>query len=195
MSIHDTGPPERERRFTELFTETYAAVLRFVERRVHPSHAEDLVSEVYLVAWRRFDDMPPELADARAWLFGVARLTMLAGVRGEQRRTALAVRILANERLATQRVGQLDPDLLAQRLDLAHAWTRLTAAHQEALALTVWDGLDAPRAAQVLGISPVAYRLRLSRARKALRAHAEALPQTSTERLGSRSAASSRSTT
>lgn len=195
MSIHDTGPPERERRFTELFTETYAVLLRFVERRVHPSHAEDLVSEVYLVAWRRLHDVPTELPDARAWLFGVARLTILAGLRGEQRRTALAVRILANERLATGRLGQLDPDLVAQRLDLAQAWTRLTATHQEALALSVWDGLDAPRAAQVLGISPVAYRLRLSRARKALRAHAEALPQTSTERLAPRAAASPRSTT
>jgi RNA polymerase sigma-70 factor (ECF subfamily) len=45
----------------------------------------------------------------------------------------------------------------------------------------VWDGLDAPRAARVLGISPVAYRLRLSRARKALRAHLKAMSQTSTE--------------
>lgn len=45
--------------------------------------------------------------------------------------------------------------------------------------MSVWDGLDAPRAARVLGISPVAFRLRLSRARKALRAHAKALPQTS----------------
>jgi RNA polymerase sigma-70 factor (ECF subfamily) len=92
----------------------------------------------------------------------------------------------------TQRAGDLDPDLLAQRLDLAEAWTRLSAVHQEALALTVWDGLDAPRAALVLGISPVAYRLRLSRARKALRAHAGALPHTAT---GPVAAAARRSTT
>ncbi len=193
MSIHDTGPPERERRFSDLFTETYAAVTRFIERRVHPSHAEDLASEVYLVAWRRLDDVPVDLGDARAWLFGVARMTILAGLRGEQRRAALAVRVLAHERLASHRTGDLDPDLVARRLDLAQAWTRLSAVHQEALALTVWDGLDAPRAARVLGISPVAYRLRLSRARKALRAHAEALPQTST-RLAA-GAASPRSTT
>jgi RNA polymerase sigma-70 factor (ECF subfamily) len=198
MSIHDTGPPERERRFTELFTETYAAVTRFIERRVHPSHAEDLAAEVYLVAWRRLDDVPTDLPDARAWLFGVARMTILAGLRGEQRRVALAVRVLANERVAAHRTEALDADLVARRLDLAQAWTRLSAAHQEALALTVWDGLDAPRAARVLGISPVAYRLRLSRARKALRAHAEALPDTSdtsTERLRAHATASRRSTT
>ena len=64
-----------------------------------------------------------------------------------------------------------DPDLVATRLDLAAAWRRLTAVHQEALALTAWDGLTSPQAAAVLGISPTAYRLRLSRARRALRAH------------------------
>lgn len=181
MSIHETGPPDREHRFAALFQQAYSPVLRFIERRVHPTHAEDIASEVFLVAWRRLDDIPAGHDDARAWLFGVARLTLLAGLRGEQRRVALGVRVLAHERLVTRPVGDLDPDLVAQRLDLAQAWTRLSAVHQEALALSVWDGLDAPRAARVLGISPVAYRLRLSRARKALRAHADALPQASTE--------------
>ena len=179
MSIHDTGRSARERRFTDLFAETYPAVLRFVERRVHPSHAEDIAAEVFLVLWRRLDDVPADAEDARAWLFGVARLTLMARLRGERRRQALAVRI------AVDRVGHahdgVDPTLVARRLDLAQAWTRLSSVHQEALALTVWDGLDAPRAARVLGISPVAYRLRLSRARKALRAHLKELPQTSTD--------------
>lgn len=177
MSIHDSGPSARERRFTDLFAETYAAVLRFVERRVHPSQAEDVAAEVFLVLWRRLDDVPADREDARAWLFGVARRTVMARMRGERRRQALAVRI-AVDRHAHAHDG-LDADLVAQRLDLAQAWTRLSSVHQEALALTVWDGLDAARAARVLGISPVAYRLRLSRARKALRAHAQALPQTS----------------
>lgn len=177
MSIHETGPPGREQRFAGLFEQAYAPVLRFIQRRVHPSHAEDITSEVFLVAWRRLDDIPSDDDDARAWLFGVARLTLLAGIRGEQRQRALAVRIAENS------VGQpamqgLDPDFLAQRLDLGQAWNRLSAVHQEALALTIWDGLDAPRAARVLDISPVAYRLRLSRARKALRAHSESIPQT-----------------
>jgi RNA polymerase sigma-70 factor (ECF subfamily) len=43
--------------------------------------------------------------------------------------------------------------------------------HQEAIALAVLDGLTAPEAALVLGISPAAFRLRLSRARRSLRRH------------------------
>jgi RNA polymerase sigma-70 factor (ECF subfamily) len=181
MSILDTGPPARERQFTDLFTATYPAVLRFAERRVHPSHAEDIAAEVFVVAWRRLEDVPADVDDARAWLFGIARLTLMASIRGERRRQALAVRI-SEDPTAHGHVGVLDPDLVARRVDLARAWSRLSAVHQEALALTVWDGLDAPRAARVLGISPVAYRLRLSRARKALRAHTKALPQTPTSR-------------
>jgi RNA polymerase sigma-70 factor (ECF subfamily) len=179
MSIHDTGPSARERRFTDLFAETMPAVLRFVERRVHPSQAEDIAAEVFLVLWRRLDDVPADREEVRAWLFGVARRTLMARMRGERRRQALAVRIAVDRHAAAH--DGLDADLVARRLDLAQAWTRLSSVHQEALALTVWDGLDAPRAARVLGISPVAYRLRLSRARKALRAHAQALPQTSTD--------------
>ncbi|HEY9496666.1 MAG TPA: sigma factor-like helix-turn-helix DNA-binding protein [Intrasporangium sp.] len=183
MSNHDTGPPCGEQRFTELFAETYASVLRFIQRRVHPSHAEDIASEVFLVAWRRLADVPEDPDDARAWLFGVARLTLLSGVRGQLRQQALAVRVAENGLgQGSDSIG-FDPDLVARRLDLAQAWRRLSTAHQEALSLTVWDGLDSPRAARVLGISPVAYRLRLSRARRALRALAESLPQARREEL------------
>lgn len=62
-------------------------------------------------------------------------------------------------------------DLLrfVERCVHAAAWRQLPTTHQEALALTAWDGLTAPQAAAVLGITPTAYRLRLSRARRALR--------------------------
>lgn len=64
-------------------------------------------------------------------------------------------------------------DGVVHRLDLARAWARVSDAQQETLALTV---LDAARAAAVLTISPVAFRLRLSRARRALRLHLDHSP-------------------
>jgi hypothetical protein len=51
-------------------------------------------------------------------------------------------------------------DLVATSVDLAQAWKKLTAMHQEALSLSVWEGLSRAQAAQVLGISAVAYRIR-----------------------------------
>ncbi|MEJ5946476.1 sigma factor-like helix-turn-helix DNA-binding protein [Pseudokineococcus basanitobsidens] len=69
-----------------------------------------------------------------------------------------------------------DVDAVVDRVDLARAWRRLSEAQQEVLGLAVFEELDAPRAARVLDISPVAFRLRLSRARRALRLHLQHQP-------------------
>jgi hypothetical protein len=50
--------PAREQRFASLYASTYADVLRFVQRRAGPDHAEDAVHEAFLVAWRRLDVVP-----------------------------------------------------------------------------------------------------------------------------------------
>ena len=67
---------EREQRFRDVYDAAYVDLLRFVRRRVHPTHAEDVVGDVMLVAWRRLDDVPADPSAARAWLFGVARKTL-----------------------------------------------------------------------------------------------------------------------
>jgi RNA polymerase sigma-70 factor (ECF subfamily) len=165
---------DAEARFRDLYETTYDDLMRFAQRRVDPSYVEDLVAETMLVAWRRFDQLPAEPGDARAWLFGIARNLLLNAHRGQRRRGALEVRIAET---AWTRAATDDTEVVARRLDLARAWRRLTAQHQEALALTVWDDLTSSEAALVLGISPVAYRLRLSRARRALRALADHLAE------------------
>ena len=159
----------REQRFRALYDAVYVDLLRFVRRRVHPTHAEDVVGDVMLVAWRRLDDVPADPSAARAWLFGVAHKTLQNTRRREGRQDAVAVR-LAEVAPASANAGQ-SPDVIADRVDIAAAWPRLSAVHQEAIVLAVLDGLTAPEAALVLGISPVAFRLRLSRARRSLRSH------------------------
>ena len=158
-----------EGRFRAFYAGTYADVLRFVVRRVPAYRAEDVTAEVFLVAWRRVDELPRTDDDARAWVFGVARNVLLNDERGERRRRALAVRLAATAPPAPDD----DPELVARRIDLAAVWPRLTAVDQEVLALAYWEDLTGPQAAHVLDISPVAYRLRLTRARRALRRHLE----------------------
>ncbi len=157
----------REQRFRDLYDAAYVDLLRFVRRRVHPTHAEDVVGDVMLVAWRRLDDVPADLSDARAWLFGVARNTLQNTRRREDRHDALAIR-LAEDPSGPADAGH-HPDLVTCRVDIAAAWPLLSATDQEAIALSVLDGLSAPEAAAVLGISSTAFRLRLSRARRTLR--------------------------
>lgn len=163
-----TSPPqERDQRFREIYDAAYVDLLRFVRRRVHPTHAEDVVGDVMLVAWRRLDEVPADLSAARAWLFGVARKTLQNSRRRDNRHDAVAVR-LADTRHGFADGGQ-HPDLVAHRADIAAAWPLLSALHQEAIALSVLDGLTASEAGVVLGISSTAFRLRLSRARRTLR--------------------------
>ena len=152
--MHPTtsSPHEREQRFREVYDAAYVDVLRFVRRRVPP----------------------PDLSSARAWLFGVARHTIRSTTRRDGRHGAVAVR-LAEE--PPRRVADELPDLVACRADIAAAWPSLSALHQEVIALAVLDGLSAPEGATVLGISPTAFRLRLSRARRALRRLVEPAPR------------------
>lgn len=166
MHPTDASSREREQRFREIYDAAYADLLRFVRRRVSPAQAEDVVGEVMLVAWRRLDDVPADLSAARAWLFGVARKTLQNTRRRDGRHEAVAVRLA---QVRHDAAGGQHPDLVACRVDIAAAWPLLSAVHQEAIALSVLDGLTAPEAATVLGISPTAFRLRLSRARRTLR--------------------------
>jgi RNA polymerase sigma-70 factor (ECF subfamily) len=158
----------REERFRSLYADAYEDVLRFAQRRVHPSHAEDVVADAFLVAWRRIEEAPALPGDLRAWLFGIARRCILNTRRGQGRGEALAVR-LAEAMLAEGATECFDPELVAVRIDLAAAWRELNASEQEILALAVFENLTSAQAGHVLGITSMAYRLRLKRARRALR--------------------------
>lgn len=161
--------PDREVRFRAIYADTYVDVLRFAQRRVHPSHAEDAAADAFLVAWRRLDDAPKRSDDVRAWLFGIARNCLLNTLRGQGRRNALSVRVAETTPISGGLADGLDADLVAWRIDLADAWRRLSKTDQEALSLAVFEDLTSLQAAWVLGITPVSYRLRLLRARRALR--------------------------
>ncbi len=168
-----TGTPGAEAAFRDLFHAAYDDLLCFVERRTQQPAAEDVVAEVFLTAWRRFDDVPRELDQARAWLFTVAHHTLRNRRRSDHRQQAVALRILREPGGADAVAAPAD---VAGRIDLNRAWERLSADDQEVIALTVIDGLTGPQAAKVLGISGTAFSLRLLRARRRLRRHLAGTP-------------------
>ncbi|MCW2882479.1 MAG: polymerase, sigma-24 subunit, subfamily [Sphaerisporangium sp.] len=156
------GPPDPGRRFKEIYTAHYADLLGYVRRRTEsPDDAADAISETFTTAWRRMEDVP-DGAQARLWLYGVARKVLANQRRGHSRRTALAVRLRAE--LAAWEESSPRQDTGAIR----EAFQRLSPDDRELLSLVSWEGLDTAEIATVLGCSRGAVRLRLHRARKRL---------------------------
>jgi RNA polymerase sigma factor (sigma-70 family) len=171
-----------EQRFRVLHIDTYPDLLRFVERRVPAAEAEDVVATVFLTAWRRFDDLP---ADARPWLFAVARKTIANQTQGWLRRRALDVRMAAQD-VSAEPGGS---GAAAARIDLARAWRALSADDREVLALVAFDGLTSEQAAVVLDVRRSTFAMRLGRARQQLQkalAPARAPTQRVTDRAANR---------
>lgn len=154
----------RRSRYERLYRDQLPAVTRYVRSRVAPGNAEDVIAEVFLVAWRRLDELP---ARPLPWLLVTARNTVSQFHRGESRADALATEL---ERLHRLRgTGAPDPGgEVAERLTVLAAVAALSPADREAIALTAWDDLSTGDAAVVAGCSPAAFRVRLHRARRRL---------------------------
>jgi RNA polymerase sigma-70 factor (ECF subfamily) len=152
-------------RFGQLYREQGRAILAYALRRVEdPEDAADVVAETFLVAWRRLDEVPGD-AGARLWLFGVARRVIANRHRAERRRTRLGERLAESLRtdLATQ------PAPAGEAAEALRAMGGLDDDDRELLLLVSWEELSPGEVAKVLGISSLAARSRLHRARRRLR--------------------------
>ena len=133
------------------------AVIAYARRR-GSRDAEGLAAEVMTIAWRRLPDVPKD--DPRPWLYATARNLLMA----EARRSARDRVAQMPERVAeTLEPRGLDPEL-------AIALRSLSSSDLEALLLVAWEDLTPSQAAKALGISAVAFRVRLLRARRRLEA-------------------------
>ena len=161
--------------FTVVFRRHHRDIERFVQRRAPDLAISDVVAEVFLVAWRRFDQVPRR--DPLPWLYATARNVLANEVRGAQR-----VRRLT-ERIAQDTGASVDADhgeYVTDRLALAAAFDRLAESDQEVLRLVAWERLSSRAAARVLGCGVTAFAMRLNRARARLRAELTMSPASRT---------------
>jgi len=171
--------------FAAAYRQLAPQVRGYARRQVPDGLAEDVVSETFLVLWRRWADAPHDPEHLRPWVFGVARNKILH-VREQHGR---ALRSLARvAALEPTRAGAGDPgDELAAADRARRLLALLPPAEGEAMALTVWAGLTPSEAADVLGCSLTALTSRLSRARARLAAAlAEDAPVPVAARTGAR---------
>lgn len=152
-----------------LFAAHATGVYRYARSRLPGAEAEDVVAEVFAIAWRK-----GELPDnPRAWLLGVARRVMANQLRAQQRRTALVERVRAHPvppgQDGVRLVGELD--------ELTRALALLRPADREVIALLAAAELSTPEVAQVLGCTTATAATRVHRARRRLRAAYERLTE------------------
>lgn len=153
--------------FAAAYREHYWAVSRYVARRLdgRTSEVEEVVADVFTVAWRRRGDLP---ASPLPWLYGVARNCLANAVRGQGRRRRLVDR-LGNDETAHGRQVVASPDAESPGAWVHEALARLTPADQEILRLTAWEELAVDEVAVALGCGTRAAAMRLHRARRRLR--------------------------
>jgi RNA polymerase sigma-70 factor (ECF subfamily) len=147
-----------EGRFTELF-DHLGLVIAYARRRggLDP---DGTAAEVMTIAWRRLPTVPD--GDPRPWLLATARNLLMNEWRQAERERAAVTRLGGREVAPAPTLG-LDPALES-------ALRQLSLDDREALILIAWEELTPSEAARSLDISATAFRVRLHRARRRLRA-------------------------
>ena len=145
--------------FEEFFAATYEPVLRalFLVTGSIPE-AEDVAQEAFVRLCERWDSVRQRSNPA-----GYAYRTALNVYRSRLRRLRVAARRV---------IRPIAPDPLAaseDRDELRRALEKIPRGQREALVLVEWLGMRDEEAGEVLGVAPVTIRVRISRARHALR--------------------------
>jgi RNA polymerase sigma-70 factor (ECF subfamily) len=142
-----------------LYERHAVAVHRYLARRVGTAAADDLLGEVFVAAVEaRLRVQPHPSGSALPWLYGIA---------GNRVRTLLRQRDAHGLADAPFDWDAFDErlDATARRHELRVALEELTEGERDLLLLVAWEGLSPAEAGEVLGLTAVAARSRLHRAR------------------------------
>ncbi|GGK79838.1 siderophore-interacting protein [Sphaerisporangium melleum] len=157
---------DEAQRFTTMYDQCRQRVWAYVVAQAGRQVADEVVSETFAIAWRRFDDVPDP---ALPWLLVVARNVLRDTIRAEARRESLAAELRG--------WTEGDPaEHVTERLAVLKAVAAMSEEDRELLLLVAWHGLGPREAARVVGCSQATFRVRLHRARKRLAQAMKAAP-------------------
>jgi RNA polymerase sigma-70 factor (ECF subfamily) len=146
-------------RFTALAHEVAIPLRRYVVRRADPAAVDDIVSEVFLVLWRRLHDVPAD--NPLPWAYAVARNCLANSRRAAARHLRLVDRLMTTSAREDLHVEEDHPEV-------REALASLRSLDQEIVMLWAWEGLAPREIATVTGLTANAVSIRLHKAKKSL---------------------------
>lgn len=161
---------QNPRAFAELFDRHAPVIARFAHRRVGADAFEDVVSETFLIAYRKRASFDLGAESALPWLLGIAARVIHRHRAAEARQW----RALAT----SEGLGQTEADAISRADDrgdaaldaarLAPALARLSRRDRDTLLLYAWGDLTYEQIAEAQGVPVGTVRSRLNRARRQL---------------------------
>lgn len=166
---------DRPMRFAAIVDRHVDPIRRFVARRLGGDRADDVVAEVFRVAFERRTTFDTSAPSALPWLYGIAANLVRREHRSHARRLGALRRADGRRESAVDPVAEVAArlDAGAEREVLAAGLLSLADDDREVLLLVAWEQLAPTEAAAVLGIPAATARTRLHRARHQIRAHLE----------------------
>ena len=153
-------------RFRALFEAHHRELHAYCLRRLPVEDANEAASEIFLVAWRRAENVPAD-DTALLWLYGVARNVVRNWQRGGRRQLRLVARTGS-----MAEPGAEGPEVQIIRneehQEVLAAIASLRDDDQELVRLKIWEGLSNDAVGTILGISDRGVEARYTRAIKKL---------------------------
>ena len=131
--------------------------------------AEEVVQEVVLAAWRKYDQFDPARGTERAWMFGIAHhLAASRHARGKRHLRSIPTEV-------TPDTEQDDSEMtrVVERSLIADSLRSLSTDHRAVLVAAFWDRLSTREIADRLGVPDGTVKSRIHYALRALRSALE----------------------
>lgn len=155
--------------FAQVFDRHAGAVHGYLLRRIGPDDADEMLSEVFLQAFKNRHRFISQSTSARPWLFGIATNVIRHHYRSETRRYNLVAKA-AHTETALHHYDPMDAiagavDASRQNPALAAILAKLSKGDRDVLLLFAWGDLSYAEIAESLSIPVGTVRSRLSRTR------------------------------
>lgn len=162
----------RPQEFAALFDRHAPAVGRYARRLVGADAGDDVLSETFLVAFRRRADYDFERESALPWLFGIAtRLAHKSRAAEAKRWRALqaSARVAVETAISDIEAASDRADASARLRRLVPQLRRMSDADRDTLLLYAWGDLSTEQIGDALGVPVGTVWSRINRIRRKLR--------------------------